>query len=60
MFVVKSEALYPAHVGGVTDVKVNKSPASNPCAGLLTVTVASLFTVSNVQPVKAVSNGVIS
>ena len=60
MFVSKSAATYPAPVGGVTDVNVNKSPCSNACAALLTVTVAEPLVVSNVQLVNAVSKGVIS
>ena len=51
---------YPAPVGGVTDEKRKISPGSKPCAGLFTVTVAEVLTVSKVQPVRAVSNGVIS
>ena len=60
MLVVKSLAEYPAPVGGVTEVKVNKSPTSNACAALFTVTVADAFTVVKVQPVIAVAKGVIS
>jgi hypothetical protein len=52
--------VYPAPTGGVTEVNVNKSPGCNVCAALFTVTVAEVFTVSNVQPVIAVPKGVIS
>ena len=60
MFVVKSAAVYPAPVGGVTEVNVNKSPGSNECAGLFTVTVGEVFAVVKVQPVRADSKGVMS
>ena len=52
--------MYPAPDGGVTDEKINISPGSRPCAGLFTVTVAEVFTVSKVTEVKGVPKGVIS
>ena len=60
VFVSKSDATYPAPVGGVTEVKVNKSETSNPCPDLFTVTVAEVFVVVNVHPVTAVCKGVMS
>ena len=41
-------------------MNVNKSPANRPWVVLFTVTVAEVSVVSNVQPVSAVSKGVIS
>ncbi len=60
VFVSKSAARYPVPVGGVTDVKVNKSPGSKPCPALFTVTVVDVFVASKVHDVKAVFSGVIS
>ena len=57
MFVSKSAATKPAPTGGVTEVNLNKSPATKPCEILFTVTVAEVFVVSKVIPVIAVSKG---
>ena len=47
-------------VGADDIVKVNRSPASNPCEFKFTVTVAEPLEVSKVAPAIVASNGVIS
>jgi hypothetical protein len=56
----KSDVAYPDPVGTVTLEKVTYRPSSNPCAVLLTVTVAEPVVASKSAPVIAVSSGVMS
>ena len=59
---VNTVVAYPDPLGTVTDEKVNKSPATKPCADLFTVIVcgAPVLLIVKVAPVIAESKGVIS
>jgi hypothetical protein len=62
VFVVKLavEKLVAPPPGKVTEVNVKYSPANKPCDALFTVTVEEFCVEVKVQPVIAVSNGVMS
>ena len=59
---VNTVVAYPEPLGTVTEVNVNKSPATKPCKALFTVIVCGALTllIVKVAPVTAESNGVIS